>query len=78
MFISAKNGTGLEDLLLAVEELIHSRKIEVDIVIPYSKYEAVSFIYKVGAVLFEEHTEEGTHIKAYLNETEAGQLKKLL
>ena len=78
VFISAKEETGIGELLSMLEELINSRKIEIDVVVPYSKYEAVSFIYKAGTVLEEEHTEEGTHIRAYLEEADAGQLKKLL
>ncbi len=77
-FISAKEKIGLESLLAAVEELINSRKTEIDTVIPYSKYEAVSFIYKTGTVIEEEHTPEGTRIRAYLEEADLGQLKKLL
>lgn len=78
VFISAKTGEGLPFLMSAVEGLINSRKVVVDVVIPYSKYEAASFIHKVGAVIEEEHLPDGTRIKAYLDEAEAGQLKKLL
>ena len=78
VFISAKEGTALDVLLEAAEEMLNSMRHEVDVIVPYAKYEAVSFIHKVGTVLLEEHTEEGTHIKAYLDEAEYGQLKKLL
>ncbi|MCR5808830.1 MAG: GTPase HflX [Clostridiales bacterium] len=78
VFISAKNGTGLEHLLDTVEKELNSGRHEVDLVIPYSRYEAASFIYKNGTVLFEEHLPEGTHIKAYMDEADLGQLKKLL
>lgn len=77
MFISAKNGRGLEELLDAAETLLNSGRHEIDIVIPYSKYEAVSFIYKVGTVVSEEHTDEGTHIRAYIDDSDYGQLKKM-
>ena len=78
VFISAKEKIGLDTLLSAVEELVNSKKAEIDTVIPYSKYEAVSFIYKAGTVIEEEHTEEGTRIRAYLEGADLGQLKKLL
>lgn len=78
LFISAKDGTGLDALLETVEALLNSKRHEVDIVIPYSKYEAVSLIYKCGTVLSEEHTEEGTRIRAYLDAADHGQLMKLL
>ena len=78
VFISAKDGRGTEALLAAAEELLNARRREIDTVIPYSKYEAVSFIYKAGTVLCEEHLEDGTHIRALLDEADLGQLKKLL
>lgn len=78
VFISAKTGEGIPELLSAIETLINSRKIMIDVVIPYSRYEAASFIYKVGAAIEEEHLPEGTRIKAYLEQADAGQLKKLL
>lgn len=77
MFISAKDGNGLDELLAAAETLLNSGRHEIDIVIPYSKYEAVSFIYKVGTVVSEEHTDEGTHIRAYIDDSDYGQLKKM-
>ena len=78
VFISAKENRGLEELLVCVEELLNSRRQEIDVLIPYNRYEAVSFIYKTGTVLEEEHTDLGTHIRAYLDSADHGQLKKLL
>ncbi len=78
VFISAKNGTGVLTLLEAAEKLLNSKRHEIDVTVPYSKYEAVSFIYKAGTVLSEEHTAEGTHIHAYLDGADYGQLKKML
>lgn len=78
VFISAKGGTGLPHLLETVEKMLNSCRREIDVVIPYSRYEAASFIYKTGTVLLEEHLAEGTHIKAYMDEADLGQLKKLL
>ena len=78
VFISAKRGIGIDTLLEAAEKLLNSKRHEIDITIPYSKYEAVSFIYKTGTVLLEEHTEEGTHIRAYIDGADYGQLNKLL
>ena len=78
LFISAKDGTGLDALLLYTEEMLNSRRHEVDIVIPYARYDAVSFIHKKGTVTKEEHLDDGTHIKAYLDTADLGQLSKLL
>ena len=40
--VSALRGTGIEKLLSAVELKLNSARTEVDILVPYSKYEAVS------------------------------------
>lgn len=76
--ISALRGTGIEKLLRAVELKLNSARTEVDILVPYSKYEAVSMIRDRGMLLSEEHTETGTHIRALLDAESIGQLRKIL
>lgn len=75
---SALRGTGIEKLLSAVELKLNSARTEVDILVPYSKYEAVSMIRDRGMLLSEEHTEAGTHIRALLDAESIGQLRKIL
>lgn len=75
---SALRGTGIEKLLSAVELKLNSARTEVDILVPYSKYEAVSMIRDRGMLLSEEHTETGTHIRALLDAESIGQLRKIL
>ena len=76
--VSALRGTGIEKLLIAVELKLNSARTEVDILVPYSKYEAVSMIRDRGMLLSEEHTETGTHIRALLDAESIGQLRKIL
>ena len=76
--VSALRGTGIEKLLSAVELKLNSARTEVDILVPYSKYEAVSMIRDRGMPLSEEHTETGTHIRALLDAESIGQLRKIL
>lgn len=76
--VSALRGTGIEKLLRAVELKLNSARTEVDILVPYSKYEAVSMIRDRGMLLSEEHTETGTHIRALLDAESIGQLRKIL
>lgn len=76
--VSALRGTGIEKLLSAVELKLNSARTEVDILVPYSKYEAVSMIRDRGMLLSEEHTEAGTHIRALLDAESIGQLRKIL
>lgn len=76
--VSALCGTGIKKLLSAVELKLNSARTEVDILVPYSKYEAVSMIRDRGMLLSEEHTETGTHIRALLDAESIGQLRKIL
>lgn len=76
--VSALRGTGIEKLLSAVELKLNSARTEVDILVPYSKYEAVSMIRDRGMLLSEEHTETGTHIRALLDAESIGQLRRIL
>lgn len=76
--VSALRGTGIEKLLSAVELKLNSARTEVDILVPYSKYEAVSMIRDRGMLLSEEHSETGTHIRALLDAESIGQLRKIL
>ena len=76
--VSALRGTGIEKLLSAVELKLNSARTEVDILVPYSKYEAVSMIRDRVMLLSEEHTETGTHIRALLDAESIGQLRKIL
>ena len=76
--VSALRGTGIEKLLSAFELKLNSARTEVDILVPYSKYEAVSMIRDRGMLLSEEHTETGTHIRALLDAESIGQLRKIL
>ncbi len=76
--VSDLRGTGIEKLLSAVELKLNSARTEVDILVPYSKYEAVSMIRDRGMLLSEEHTEAGTHIRALLDAESIGQLRKIL
>ena len=76
--VSALRGTGIEKLLSAVELKLNSARTEVDILVPYSKYEAVSMIRDRGMLLSEEHTETGTKICAACEDGTLRKLKKLV
>lgn len=76
--ISAKQGTGLDGLFSAIERTLNSARQEIELTVPYSKYEAISFIRERGMLLEEEHLESGTRIKAMLDEADVGQLKKII
>lgn len=76
--VSAKTGKNIGELLAMTETILNSSRIEIEVLVPYSKYEAISLIRDRGMLLSEEHREDGTLIRARLDSADVGQLKKIL
>jgi len=74
VLISAREGSGIDDLLTAIDNALKQRMALVDVLIPYSRGDLVSMIHEHGTVESEEHTETGTHLVGYLPIHLAGRL----
>ncbi len=72
--ISAKQGTGLPELLTVITELLRESKVYVECVIPYAEGNKLALIRKYGELLSEEYVAEGTAVKAYIPKDLYGQL----
>ena len=78
VFISAAKGTGIDELLEQIESRINSGRLEVDVVVPYDRYEAMNVIRAEGRILKEDHQGDGAHLKIQINETALWKLKRML
>lgn len=76
--ISAKEGTNLEELLKIVGENLPNTLREEEFIIPYDKQSMVSFLHRNSKVLIEEYKEEGTYIKAILEEEAFNKCREFL
>jgi GTP-binding protein HflX len=76
--ISAANGTGIDELLLAIQDALSKTQVKIDIVVPYDRYDAMRLIRQTGTILSESHEEDGTHVAVLLNESELWRVKKAL
>lgn len=65
--ISAKNGTGIDKLLLMLEDLVPGKKKEVTLLIPYHMGQILSQIHGTQTVLCESYEEQGTRVTALLD-----------
>lgn len=72
--ISAKQGTGLPELLDVIADLLRENKVYVEKVISYAEGNKLALIRKYGELLSEEYVAEGTAIKAYVPKDLYGQL----
>lgn len=65
--ISAKEGTGIDNLLAELEDLIPGKKKEITLLIPYTKGQILSEIHANQTVLAETYEAEGTCVRALLD-----------
>ncbi len=74
--LSALNGTGIEDLLRAIEENLPEKTFEVELLLPFSKSGLGAKLREEGAVLKEEYVPEGLKITARVDERLYGQVRE--
>ena len=74
VLISAKTGSGLDELKTAIAEAIQETCSPVTFIIPFSRYGILSEVYALGRILSEEHTPEGTEITVLISGKDAERL----
>jgi GTP-binding protein HflX len=72
--VSARAGTGLDDLLARVEEALPRRDPEVSALVPYGRGDLVARAHEEGEVLTLQHCEDGTQLTARVPPELAAQL----
>jgi GTP-binding protein HflX len=64
LFVSARTGDGIDRLRSRMSALIVPTDTTVDVTIPYDRGELVARVHEDGRIDAEEHTPDGTRIKA--------------
>jgi GTP-binding protein HflX len=72
--VSARAGTGLDDLLARIEEVLPRRDAEVSALVPYGRSDLVARAHREGEVLEVAHCAEGTQLTARVPPDLAAQL----
>ena len=76
VFVSARTGDGIEALRRRMAELAVPADTAVDVVIPYHRGDLVARLHAAGCIQQEEHSAEGTRIKARVPMALAGRLRE--
>ncbi|MEU8828237.1 GTPase HflX [Streptomyces sp. NPDC048636] len=76
MAVSARTGQGIDELLAVIDEELPRPQVEVEALVPYTEGKLVSRTHADGEVISEEHTPEGTLLKARVHEELAAELKR--
>ena len=78
VFLSAKTGEGIEDLLSAVLSLVQNGKRRVSLFFPYSDQGALSALHKTASVESVEYEDNGTAVRAVLDRHDLGLYRRYL
>jgi GTP-binding protein HflX len=70
--VSAKDGTGVEDLLRCASETLTQQFAALDVVIPYNRGDLVAQFHQFGTIETEDYEESGTHIRGHMPHNHAG------
>ncbi len=74
-FVSARSGAGIEELHEAIAERLPKPDVLVDALVPYTRGELVARVHAEGEVMTEEHTVDGTKVRAKVRPDLAGALR---
>jgi GTP-binding protein HflX len=72
--VSARTGAGIDGLLAAIAATIPRPDVEVDVLVPYDHGGLVARVHQHGDVLVQEHTGEGTRLRARVGDALAAEL----
>lgn len=62
IYMSARSGAGMQDLLNMVTDVLYSGNTTEEFLIPYDKGSVVSYLLEHGSVIMQEYVEKGTRI----------------
>lgn len=74
VYLSAKTGDGIDNLLMQVEEVLREQKTYIRHTFSYQDAGKPGLIRKYGEVLTEEYLEDGIFVEAYVPKSLIGQL----
>jgi GTP-binding protein HflX len=64
IFVSARTGEGIDEVLAAIAGLLPRPSIELDLLVPYERGDLIAVLHAQGTVLSTEYAETGTRVRA--------------
>jgi len=78
IFVSARSGEGIDELLAKIAELLPHPEIELQLLVPYDRGELVALAHRRAHVLSTAYEEGGTRLTLLATEAAADQLRAAL
>lgn len=76
--VSARTGQGIDELLGLIDAELPRPQVEIEALLPYTQGKLVARTHDDGEVISEEHTPEGTLLKARVHEELAAELRRFV
>jgi GTP-binding protein HflX len=76
IFVSARTGEGIDELLARLSELLPRPEVELDLLVPYDRGEVIARIHDIGRVVDVEYVPEGTRVTARVYPQDASALQE--
>ena len=77
VFVSARTGEGIEELLARIQALLPDLGTEVDVLVPFDRGDLVALAHEKGRVIATSYEEGGTRLHAMVDDQLAAQLHAL-
>jgi GTP-binding protein HflX len=74
VFVSARTGAGIDDLLAAIESRLPDPDVELTVVVPYSRGDLVSHLHDAGSVESVDYEEGGTRLRVRVFQRQVAEL----
>ncbi|TFB55687.1 GTPase HflX [Cryobacterium sp. TMT2-17-1] len=68
IFVSARTGEGIEELLATISDLLPRPSIRLELLIPYERGDLIAVLHDQGTVLSTEYAETGTRVTALVTD----------
>ena len=78
IFVSARSGEGVEELLARIAQLLPAPEIELTLLVPYDRGEVISRLHVQGRVLSTDYQEGGTLVKAMVHPARVADLQEFI
>jgi GTP-binding protein HflX len=78
VFVSARTGEGIDELLARIAEVLPAPEVELTLLVPYDRGEVISRLHVQGRVLSTDYREEGTLVKALVHPARVSDLSEFV
>ena len=75
IFVSARTGEGVDELMERIAELLPAPEIELTLLVPYDRGEVISRLHVQGRVLSTDYREDGTLVTALVHPSRIDELR---